>query len=371
MNRIADSFNIMQNTLSSFIKETQFVVTSAVQGDLSKRVKLDNKKGYSKRLAEMLNELMMVCQKLIREIKTSTNTINVAAKEISSGSADLAKRTENQAASLQETSASLEQLTSTVKQNAESAKQANQYSITATEIANHGGTAVKNVVQTMGNINASSRKVADIISVIDGIAFQTNILALNAAVEAARAGEQGRGFAVVATEVRNLAQRSATAAKEIKELIVDSVDKIENGSKQVDEAGARMEEIVQAIQKVAGIMMEITSASMQQSTGIEQVNQAVSQMDGITQQNAALANKEATTARVLEEQTQHMIELVAAFKIGDDKMLTSHHETPAQTDQEELSLAELTAKYDVEEKEKRSKKQPGTRSESDEEWKEF
>lgn len=371
MNKIADSFNNMQFKLSNFIKETQFVVSSAIGGDLSKRLKLKTKSGYSKQLAELLNKLMMLIQNLVDEINHSIKTINSATKEITSGSIDLAKRTENQAASLQQTSASLEELTSTVKQNAESAKQANDVAHSATDLAIKGGESVKHVVDTMTTINASSKKIVDIISVIDGIAFQTNILALNAAVEAARAGEQGRGFAVVANEVRNLAQRSAIAAKEIKELIVDSVDKIDTGSKQVDLAGAKMNELVLAIQNVAGFMTEITSASMQQSSGIEQVNQAVAKLDEITQKNALMASKAASTAQILGEQTEHMNDIISAYiateKENNIKEETRKNVIPPTTD---LSLDELSPLYSKEEKEKKNKRHPELQQ-TEEEWTEF
>jgi methyl-accepting chemotaxis protein len=240
----------------------------------------------------------------------------VASKEIASGNADLSSRTEEQASSLEETASSMEELTSTVKQNAENAKQANQLAAGASEVAVKGGTVVGQVVTTMSSINESSKKIVDIISVIDGIAFQTNILALNAAVEAARAGEQGRGFAVVATEVRTLAQRSAAAAKEIKELIGDSVEKVGAGTKLVDEAGKTMEEIVSSVKRVTDIMAEITAASQEQSAGIEQVNTAITQMDEVTQQNAALVEEAAAAAESMEEQAGNLATAVAIFKLS-------------------------------------------------------
>jgi len=370
MNRIASSFNAMQNTIASFINETQEVMASAVLGDLTQKISVENKQGYSKKLAEILNKLIRVCQNLIKEVKISTNTVNSAAKEIASGNVDLSARTESQAASLQETSASLEELTSTVKQNAENAKEANTLSAKASEIASKGGGVVKEVVTMMGDINDSSRRIVDIISVIDGIAFQTNILALNAAVEAARAGEQGRGFAVVATEVRSLAQRSATAAKEIKALIEDSVNKIENGSKLADQAGSTMEEIVASIKKVANIMGEITAASLQQSIGIEQVNQAVSQMDSITQKNAALVNKAANTAQVLEAQTQHMTDIISTFKVDDNENGELKHTLKADVITPN-SMENLSMIYDTEEKQKRAKSEPNIHPKENDTWEEF
>jgi methyl-accepting chemotaxis protein len=251
----------------------------------------------------------------VGQIKDATDTINTASKEIAAGNSDLSQRTEEQASSLEETASSMEELTSTVKQNAENAKQANQLAIGASDVAGKGGAVVSEVVVTMDSINESSRKIVDIISVIDGIAFQTNILALNAAVEAARAGEQGRGFAVVAGEVRNLAQRSAAAAKEIKTLIGDSVEKVEGGSKLVAQAGQTMEEIVSSIKRVTDIMAEITAASVEQSAGIEQVNLAITQMDEVTQQNAALVEEAAAAAEALEEQAQNLSVSVGTFKV--------------------------------------------------------
>ncbi len=233
-----------------------------------------------------------------RRSRTGTDTIATASSQIATGNQDLSSRTEEQASSLEETAASMEELTSTVKQNADNARQANQLAVSASEVAVKGGSVVSQVVDTMGSINASSRKIVDIIGVIDGIAFQTNILALNAAVEAARAGEQGRGFAVVASEVRSLAQRSAAAAKEIKTLIGDSVEKVEEGSKQVAEAGKTMEEIVDSVKRVTDIMGEITAASQEQTSGIEQINQAITQMDQVTQQNAALVEEASAAGAV-------------------------------------------------------------------------
>ncbi len=253
---------------------------------------------------------------IIGEVRSGTETITVASEEIASGNADLSSRTESQASSLEETASSMEELTSTVKQNADNARQANQLVVSASSVAVKGGAVVGQVVDTMGSIKESSRKIVDIIGVIDGIAFQTNILALNAAVEAARAGEQGRGFAVVASEVRNLAQRSAGAAKEIKTLIGDSVDKVDQGSKLVDEAGRTMTEIVTSVQHVADIMSEITAASQEQSSGIEQVNLAITQMDEMTQQNAALVEQAAAAAESMREQSNKLSGVVSQFRIN-------------------------------------------------------
>jgi methyl-accepting chemotaxis protein len=265
---------------------------------------------------QAMNGVAQGLGKIVREVHRRTDTIASATDEIAAGNVDLSQRTEEQASSLEETASSMEELTGTVKQNAQNAKQANQLAGGASAVAVKGGEVVGQVVQTMFSINESSKKIADIISVIDGIAFQTNILALNAAVEAARAGEQGRGFAVVASEVRTLAQRSAAAAKEIKSLITDSVAKVEDGSKLVDQAGQTMEEIVTAVKRVTDIMAEIAAASQEQSSGIEQVNQAIVQMDQVTQQNAALVEEAAAAADSLREQAQSLTQAVSVFKLS-------------------------------------------------------
>jgi len=254
--------------------------------------------------------------KTVTELRAGTETIVTASQQIASGNLDLSSRTEQQASSLEETASSMEELTSTVRQNADNARQANVLAKNASQIAAHGGDVVSQVVSTMASINASSKKIGDIIAVIDGIAFQTNILALNAAVEAARAGEQGRGFAVVASEVRNLAQRSAAAAKEIRGLISDSVAKVDAGGRLVDEAGVTMQEIVQGIGRVTDIMGDIAMASAEQTTGIEQVNEAITQMDGVTQQNAALVEEAAAAAASLQEQATTLAQLVSVFNVG-------------------------------------------------------
>src|SRR5450830_1292364 len=252
---------------------------------------------------------------IVSQVRVGTETINTASGEIAQGNLDLSSRTEEQASSLEETASSMEELTSTVRQNADNARQANVLAGAASDVAGKGGAVVGQVVQTMESINASSRKIVDIISVIDSIAFQTNILALNAAVEAARAGEEGRGFAVVASEVRNLAQRSSQAAKEIKTLIGDSVEQVEIGSRLVHDAGKTMDEVVASVRQVADIMQEITAASAEQSAGIEQVNQAVLQMDQVTQQNAALVEEAAAAAESLQDQAQILTELVGVFRL--------------------------------------------------------
>ncbi len=360
-NQVKVSVNTTADSLTKIVGEIQNIVEAAAnQGSFTVKMDMAGKQGYTKTLSELLNQLSNVTETgiadvvrvanalakgdltmtitkeypgsfgemkagingtvenlkvLVGEIKDATDTINTASKEIASGNSDLSQRTEEQASSLEETASSMEELTSTVKQNAENAKQANQLAIGASDVAGKGGAVVGQVVVTMDSINESSRKIVDIISVIDGIAFQTNILALNAAVEAARAGEQGRGFAVVAGEVRNLAQRSAAAAKEIKQLIGDSVEKVEGGSKLVAQAGQTMEEIVTSIKRVTDIMSEITAASQEQSQGIEQVNTAITQMDEVTQQNAALVEEAAAAAESLEEQAQNLAVSVGTFKM--------------------------------------------------------
>ena len=274
-------------------------------------------------LLRALGHMNTSLSKIVDEVRSGTQTISGASSEIAAGSFDLSSRTEQQAAALEETAASMEELTGTVRQNADNARQANQLAITASGVASQAGQAVDQVVATMGSINASSRKIVDIIAVIDGIAFQTNILALNAAVEAARAGEQGRGFAVVASEVRTLAQRSAAAAKEIKQLIGDSVEKVDTGTRLVDQTGATMREVVDSIRRVTDIMGEISSASQEQITGIDQVNQAMGQMDNATQQNAALVEEATAATAALQEQAQRLAQVVDVFK------LDARHVTPA------------------------------------------
>ncbi|WP_445658816.1 methyl-accepting chemotaxis protein [Achromobacter sp. NCFB-sbj8-Ac1-l] len=284
-------------------------------GDLTTRVEVNstNEIGVLMAAVKRMQESLT---RTVSAVRRGVDEINVGSREISAGNTDLSSRTEEQAASLEETAASMEELASTVKQNADNARQANQLAASASDVAERGGSAVAEVVNTMQGISASSRKISEIVSVIDGIAFQTNILALNAAVEAARAGEQGKGFAVVAGEVRSLAQRSAQAAKEIKGLIEDSVSKVGAGSQQVERAGATMQEIVASVKRVTDIMGEISAASEEQSSGIDQVNRAVSQMDEVTQQNAALVEEAAAAAGSLQEQAERLVEAVAVFKIN-------------------------------------------------------
>ena len=290
------------------------VANRIAAGDLAHEVAV--REGDSASLMAAMARMQQNLAGIVGQIHDTAGAITTASAEIAAGNADLSQRTEEQASSLEETASSMEELSSTVKQNAENARQANQLAIGASAVAVKGGQVVGEVVGTMSSINDSSKKIVDIISVIDGIAFQTNILALNAAVEAARAGEQGRGFAVVASEVRSLAQRSAAAAKEIKALIGDSVDKVGAGTKLVDEAGKTMQEIVTSVKRVTDIMSEITAASQEQSAGIEQVNQAITQMDEVTQQNAALVEQAAAAAEAMQEQTQSLTQAVAAFDVG-------------------------------------------------------
>jgi methyl-accepting chemotaxis protein len=266
-----------------------------------------------------MNDTVANLKTLVGQIRDATQTIYTASKEIAAGNADLSQRTEEQISSLDATANSMKVLTSTVKQNADSARQANQLADSASKIAIKGGEVVNEVVHTMSSISESSKKIAEIISIIDGIAFQTNILALNAAVEAARAGEQGRGFAVVATEVRNLAQRSAAAAHEIKSLINESVDKVSTGTQLADRAGNTMKEVVDSVKRVTDIMDKITAASADQSHGIEQVNQAISLMDNATKQNSFLVEQAAASAELLEEQTQNLAAAVGVFKMDENK----------------------------------------------------
>ncbi|SFC75787.1 methyl-accepting chemotaxis protein [Polaromonas sp. OV174] len=283
-------------------------------GDLSSHIEVTSR-DETGQLMQALKDMNASLAKVVGEVRQGTDTIAIASGQIAAGNQDLSSRTEEQASSLEETAASMEELTSTVKQNADNARQANQLAVSASSVAVKGGSVVSQVVGTMGSINASSRKIVDIIGVIDGIAFQTNILALNAAVEAARAGEQGRGFAVVAAEVRSLAQRSAAAAKEIKTLIDDSVSKVEEGSSQVAEAGKTMDEIVDSVKRVTDIMAEITAASQEQTSGIEQINQAITQMDQVTQQNAALVEEAAAAAASLQEQASGLSQVVSVFTL--------------------------------------------------------
>ena len=371
--RLGTSIEWLDRTAEAAVEdEVAQIVKSASEGDFSKRLETKSKNGFFEQLAKNINQLLENNEKgltdiarmlgamakgdltqtitrqykgmfeklktdanatvqqltdIIRQIKESADSINITSHEIAQGNTDLSQRTEQQSISLDNTASSMEELTATVKQNAENAKQANQLAVSASDVAIRGGEVVGQVVETMSSINESSKKIVDIIGVIDGIAFQTNILALNAAVEAARAGEQGRGFAVVATEVRTLAQRSAAAAKEIKSLIGDSVNKVENGTQLVDQAGRTMDEIVMSVKRVTDIMAEISAASQEQSEGIEKVNATITQMDEITQQNTALVEEGAAASESMYELANELTKLVAVFRTNSSISLIAEAET--------------------------------------------
>jgi methyl-accepting chemotaxis protein len=364
--QLAENINQLLETSSVSLEDVARVLGALAQGDLTETITREYH-GTFGQLKDDANATVAQLTEIISRIKESGDTINTAAKEISTGNTDLSQRTEEQASSLEETAASMEELTSTVKQNAENAKQANQLAVGASDIAVKGGVVVGQVVQTMSSISDSSKKIVDIISVIDGIAFQTNILALNAAVEAARAGEQGRGFAVVASEVRNLAQRSAAAAKEIKGLINDSVEKVGVGTALVDKAGKTMEEVVTSVKRVTDIMGEITAASSEQSQGIEQVNQAITQMDDVTQQNAALVEQAAAAAESLEEQAQSLSEMMATFKLANDARVVAVTTLPRAVVSERKIKTQVPLMAT-----RGSRALPNKSSESDDgDWKEF
>ncbi len=299
------------------VTATRDAVRAATQGDLGRRLDTSLENAELRSMAEGINSLLENMSAMVREIKTTSEEVRLAAEEISTGNENLSQRTEEQSSSLEETASSMEEMTTTVKQNADNASQANQLALAAREQAEKGGVIVNQAITAMSEINQSSRKIADIIGVIDEIAFQTNLLALNAAVEAARAGEQGRGFAVVASEVRSLAGRSATAAKEIKGLIQDSVRKVEDGSARVTQSGHTLEEIVASVKKVSDIVAEIAAASREQSSGIEQVNRAVMQMDELTQQNATLVEQATTAARNMTALTQSLNQSMARYRLAD------------------------------------------------------
>jgi methyl-accepting chemotaxis protein len=302
-------------TITEPLNQAVDIARHVAKGDLTTHIEADSA-DETGQLLQALKEMNDSLSRTVGEVRTGTEMISSVSGEIAAGNSDLSSRTESQASSLEETASSMEELTTTVKQNADNARQANQLVLSASDVAMKGGQVVGHVVETMSSIKDSSRKIVDIIGVIDSIAFQTNILALNAAVEAARAGEQGRGFAVVASEVRNLAQRSAGAAKEIKALIDASVERVDTGARLVDEAGATMEEIVTSVKHVADIMSEITAASDEQSAGIEQVHRAITQMDEITQQNAALVEQAAAAAQSMQDQAQTLSKAVQVFRLA-------------------------------------------------------
>jgi methyl-accepting chemotaxis protein len=306
---------LITRSITRPINEAVNAAEMVAAGDLTHSIQVQGRDEVSQLLTALQN-MTGSLSSIVGEVRAGTETISTASREIATGNQDLSSRTEEQASSLEETASSMEELTSTVKQSADNARQANVLANSASQVAVRGGQVVSQVVKTMGSINESSRRVVDIIGVIDGIAFQTNILALNAAVEAARAGEQGRGFAVVASEVRTLAQRSAAAAKEIKLLIDDSVGKVDTGALLVDQAGVTMDEIVDSVKRVTDIMAEIALASQEQNAGIEQINQAMTQMDQVTQQNAALVEEAAAAAESMQEQAVHLAQAVNVFKLA-------------------------------------------------------
>jgi methyl-accepting chemotaxis protein len=333
---------VIAKSIVNPLQTAVLVAKTVAAGVLTSHVVVKGRDEISQLLTSLkdMNESLV---KTVSEVRESTETITVASHEIASGNADLSARTESQASSLEQTASSMEELTSTVKQNADNANQANQLVISASTVAGKGGAVVSQVVHTMGSIKDSSRKIVDIIGVIDGIAFQTNILALNAAVEAARAGEQGRGFAVVAAEVRSLAQRSASAAKEIKSLINDSVEKVDLGSRLVDDAGHTMAQIVTSVKQVADIMGEITAATLEQSHGIEEINQAITQMDEMTQQNAALVEQAAAAAASMQEQSEKLLLSVSIFKLHEEQKAVVPLPSPFQAPKIKESVSKLPA----------------------------
>jgi methyl-accepting chemotaxis protein len=359
---LAFTFALIRGILRSLATAQQVAATIA-GGDLSSTIDASQKDEVGQLLLSMKNMNTSLAE-IVGNVRVSTDSIATAAKEIAQGNAELSSRTEQQASSLEETASSMEQMSATVKQNAENAKLANQLAESASDIAVKGGVVVDKVVDTMASISESSKKIVDIISVIESIAFQTNILALNAAVEAARAGEHGRGFAVVAGEVRNLSQRSSTSAKDIKALIDDSVSKVNAGSKLVDQAGTTMTEVVTSIKRVTDIMSEISAASSEQSAGIDQVNQAITQMDDVTQQNAAQVEEAAAAAEAMEEQAQVLQQAVSIFKLDnvDESTQPSAHTKPMLA-----SLNTLTAVAPA----RKARKQLTVTESKDGDWKEF
>ncbi len=359
-------------------REVEAVVAKAIEGDLTARIREEGKEAFFKTLATGVNRLLANMADVVRSMSRAAAEVRTGSEEISRGNADLSQRTEEQASSLEETASSMEEMTSTVKNNADNAAQANQLASAAREQAERGGSVVGAAVVAMGEINASSKRIADIISVIDEIAFQTNLLALNAAVEAARAGEQGRGFAVVASEVRNLASRSAEAAKEIKTLIQDSVGKVTEGTKLVDESGKVLAEIVTRVTKVTDVMAEIASSSREQASGIDQVNKAITMMDEVTQQNAALVEEASAAAQALTGQAANLTQMIARYQVGevnvDEAPRAAARPAPApavRAVERRAPTRPMTGKKRAAPSAAAAAPQRSTPSGGDEEWKEF
>ena len=320
---------LLARRIAASLKNAIEVAHTIAGGDLSVQISATSKDEVGQLMTAMA-EMSESLVRIVAEVRSGTETINTASGEIAAGNLDLSARTEQQAGSLEETASAMEELTATVRQNSDNARQAQQMAVSASDKAVRGGEVMGDVIRTMEAIDSASNKIADIISVIDGIAFQTNILALNAAVEAARAGEQGRGFAVVATEVRNLAHRSAAAAKEIKTLNSDSVEQVEQGGKLVQQAGAAMTEVVDTVRGVTDIVSEISAASAEQSTGIDEINRAITQMDEVTQQNAALVEEAAAASQSLQEQASNLASVVGAFKLAQGQANAAQHSTPVR-----------------------------------------
>jgi methyl-accepting chemotaxis protein len=339
--------------------EMQSMLSSVLSGDLEKRIALDGKQGFFEAMSRGVNHLADNMSEVVRRVKSAASEVYRGAEEISAGNANLSQRTEEQSSSLEETASSMEEMTSTVKQNADNAGQANQLAVAARDQAEKGGSVVAQAVRAMADINDSSRRIADIIGVIDEIAFQTNLLALNAAVEAARAGEQGRGFAVVASEVRSLAGRSATAAKEIKDLIQDSVRKVQDGSVLVTQSGQTLEQIVASVKKVSDIVAEIAAASREQSSGIEQVNRAVMQMDELTQQNAALVEQATASSQAMADQARELNEMMNRYRVQRDA-----NASPSATSAPSAGYAAAASKASAAERRSRSRPWVGTKRDS-------